>query len=314
MMPAANQGVGMNTGFPDVCTTPAAPSPIPVPYPNIGMNAMAVPFIPNIMVSMAPAQNMGAKPALTNGDNAGVAHPLFMQPGGTTMGNPRIMMGGMPAAHLAVPTYGNNFNNPVGSKLVPSVTNVLLGYRAVPVAATCNDPAGMLHREAGRIELARHNILQIRLPCVSLRTDRWLTCELRRFRDLTLRGILLDLRGNPGGSVVVAQTIAAMMCALNLPIAVATDQQTASAAELLAATLQDLDKARIFGASTHGKTQAATFHCSPAGMMRIPGTTTTMLRPDHTVLDEAGVTPDEFVAADTARPQALRWLRQRDIR
>ncbi|MCK5941064.1 MAG: DUF4150 domain-containing protein, partial [Planctomycetes bacterium] len=43
-MPAANQGVGMNMGFPDVCTTPAAPSPIPIPYPNIGMNAMAMPF------------------------------------------------------------------------------------------------------------------------------------------------------------------------------------------------------------------------------------------------------------------------------
>jgi hypothetical protein len=97
MMPAANQGVGMNMGFPDVCMTPAVPSPVPIPYPNIGMNAMAMPFVPNILVSMAPAQNMTAKPLMTNGDNAGVAHPLCMQPGGTLMGNPRILMGGMPA-------------------------------------------------------------------------------------------------------------------------------------------------------------------------------------------------------------------------
>ena len=27
---------GMSTVFPDVCITPAAPSPIPIPYPNIG--------------------------------------------------------------------------------------------------------------------------------------------------------------------------------------------------------------------------------------------------------------------------------------
>jgi C-terminal peptidase prc len=126
MMPASNQGLGMNMGFPDVCMTPAAPAPLPIPYPNIGMNATAMPFCPNIFVSFVPGHNMGAKPLMTNGDNAGVAHPLVMQPGGTTMGNPKILLTGLPAEHMLVPTYGNNFNNPLGSKIVPSVTNVLL--------------------------------------------------------------------------------------------------------------------------------------------------------------------------------------------
>ena len=146
MMPASNQGLGTNTGFPDVCTTPAAPSPVPIPYPNIGMNAMAVPFCPNIFTSFVPAHNMGAKPAMTNGDNAGVAHPLCMQPGGTTMGNPKILLTGMPAEHLLVPTNGNNFNNPVGAKTVPSVTNVLmasLGATAPTEEATRWTPAAL---------------------------------------------------------------------------------------------------------------------------------------------------------------------------
>jgi len=30
---------GMSIVFPDVCKTPAAPSPIPIPYPNIGKSA-----------------------------------------------------------------------------------------------------------------------------------------------------------------------------------------------------------------------------------------------------------------------------------
>ena len=30
---------GMSVVFPDVCKTPAAPSPIPIPYPNIGRSA-----------------------------------------------------------------------------------------------------------------------------------------------------------------------------------------------------------------------------------------------------------------------------------
>jgi hypothetical protein len=33
----AHQGSnGISMVFPDVCTTPAAPSPIPIPYPNLG--------------------------------------------------------------------------------------------------------------------------------------------------------------------------------------------------------------------------------------------------------------------------------------
>ena len=34
-------GLGQSLGFPDVCLTP--PFAIPIPYPNIGMNAMAIP-------------------------------------------------------------------------------------------------------------------------------------------------------------------------------------------------------------------------------------------------------------------------------
>ena len=30
---------GLSTAFPDVCKTPAAPSPIPIPYPNIAMSS-----------------------------------------------------------------------------------------------------------------------------------------------------------------------------------------------------------------------------------------------------------------------------------
>jgi len=30
---------GMSTVFPDVCKTPAAPSPVPIPYPNLGRSS-----------------------------------------------------------------------------------------------------------------------------------------------------------------------------------------------------------------------------------------------------------------------------------
>ncbi len=63
MLPASNSGVGMNMGFPDVCVTPVGPVPTPIPYPNMAMNATAVPFAPNVLISFVPGLNMGAEDA-----------------------------------------------------------------------------------------------------------------------------------------------------------------------------------------------------------------------------------------------------------
>lgn len=165
MMPASNQGVGMNAGFPDVCMTPAAPSPVPIPYPNMGMNATAMPFCANVFMSFIPGQNMGSKPLMTNGDNAGVVHPLVMGAGGTTMGNPKILLTGLPADHLLVPTNGNNFNNPVGVKAVPSVTNVLL----CSLSATA-PLAGRTHWTETALETTSRELHDLPAPSLGLTT------------------------------------------------------------------------------------------------------------------------------------------------
>ena len=63
------QLMGTDMGFPDVCITPAAPSPIPVPYPNIAMGPMAIPNCPTILIMGGPAHNLGTTIPMTNGDN-----------------------------------------------------------------------------------------------------------------------------------------------------------------------------------------------------------------------------------------------------
>ena len=128
MLPASNQGVGENIGFPDVCNTPIGTGTSPITYPNQGSNATAVPFCPTILLSCMPAHSQSAKPLMTNGDNAGVAHSAFMQPGGNNLGNAKVLLQGMPAETLANPAQGNNYNCSTDAKLVPSVTNVLMGY------------------------------------------------------------------------------------------------------------------------------------------------------------------------------------------
>src|SRR5262245_907327 len=124
MLPASNRGAGMNMGFPDVCNTPVGPATAPLPYPNIAMNAQAVPFSPIVKVSMMPALNMGSQIPMTIGDEAGVAHPTIKGPGRYTVGNPIVSIDGMPAINLGCPTTGNNMNNGLGAVLVPSAVNV----------------------------------------------------------------------------------------------------------------------------------------------------------------------------------------------
>ena len=127
MLPACNNGVGMNIGFPDICPTIVGPAVVPIPYPNIGMNVMAVPFSPNILLTMIPALNMASTMPLTLGDQPGIPGTT-MKPGGYTMGNPTVMINGLPGTNLTCPTYGNLHNDPLGAVLVPSITNVLFCY------------------------------------------------------------------------------------------------------------------------------------------------------------------------------------------
>ncbi|WP_437965863.1 DUF4150 domain-containing protein [Sorangium sp. So ce260] len=129
-MLAKTSAGGMCLGFPDVCLTPAPPAPpIPVPYPNIAVDPTDMAFVPNVLITCAPAHNMMTVAPLTNGDNAGIATGVAS---GTVMGPARTvtaaftcLVGSMPLARLTSMTIQNNTNAP-GMKIVPSVTNVLV--------------------------------------------------------------------------------------------------------------------------------------------------------------------------------------------
>jgi hypothetical protein len=127
-MLAKTSAGGMCAAFPDVCLTPT-PGPVPIPYPNIALDPTNVGFVPNVLMTCAPAHNLGTQAPMTNGDNAGVAMGVAS---GTVMGPARavtgaftVLVGGMPLARLASITIQNSTNAP-GAKVVPSATNVLV--------------------------------------------------------------------------------------------------------------------------------------------------------------------------------------------
>jgi len=130
-MLAKTSAGGICTAFPDVCLTPAppSPSPVPVPYPNVGAEPTDTGFVPNVLITCAPAHTLATQPAMSNGDNAGVATGVasgtVMGPARTVTGAFTVLVGGMPLARLTSVTIQNSTNAP-GAKLVPSATNVLV--------------------------------------------------------------------------------------------------------------------------------------------------------------------------------------------
>lgn len=175
--------------------------------------------------------------------------------------------------------------------------------------------------------------------------------------SIPLRGIIIDLRGNPGGLVNAAVDVCDRflddgvivstrgrghstsvsadepphdvrratpgVTAVGVPIAVLVDGLTASAAEIVAACLQDHSRATVVGERTFGKgTVQSIVPLGGGGLLKL--TTSEYLRPAGTPIDRRpnaaaeaswGVWPDEgFVVTSTsgALQQLARWRRLRD--
>lgn len=362
MLPASNRGVGMSLNFPDVCKTPAPPLPfVPLPYPDLGMNMQAAPFSPFVQVGFMPATNMGTLKILTSGDEAGsmggLITGLIKGPGKTTMGNPLILVSGLPGESLANPTSGNMMNAPVGVQVVPSISTVLytlsLGTDGTDDADGEVAPIGALGeagvaylsnvaRAEGECALAATPIARwlpggvalVRLGLLSSHVDREVFVALDRLGALLRAPLILDLRGCPGGDGRAALRLAGAWLprgtimllerdadgddepvpARGEPchagaLVILVDGETASAAELVAATLQFHGRARVIGARTYGKATAQSAVIDRAGALQY-ATVAELRLPDGAPIHGRGVTPDVSITepGDAALDAAIALL------
>lgn len=156
----------------------------------------------------------------------------------------------------------------------------------------------------------------------------------------TARGIILDLRGNPGGYVSAAQDIVSMFVdsgvvayerssdgtlqplpvksgerEVRVPVAVLVDRATASAAEITAAALRSEDHAVLIGTRTYGKgSMQSVYTLSDGSSLHI--TDKLWLTPDKQSIQGKGLQPNLRVPVATGQtdPQlraAERYLAQR---
>ncbi len=346
MMPAQNKGLGGNFCFPDILPTVPPIPPAPIPYPNLAMSAMAVPFSPNIYVGFMPALNMGAVIPMTSGDEPGIAGGRIKLPAMYTMGNPVIFINSMPAVNLLCPTTGNAMNAFLGMVVIPSITTTLYTDRAALELATNESTSPSPESRGGvdprppelSVETLRglvqavssqpsHHldpplqlfepspgIVHVRLTRVVSNASLLLFNALRR-HDCSIRALVLDLRGCPGGDLdaclqladdfLPPDTLVAWRddpdgdcTALRArqddpypyPLAVLVDGDTASAAEILAGSLQAHGRALLIGERTCGKATAqavcpgpeSAHYCSVASF-RLP---------DGSSFENRGLQPD----------------------
>jgi carboxyl-terminal processing protease len=149
-------------------------------------------------------------------------------------------------------------------------------------------------------------------------TDR-LAAGLRPLLDAGARGLVLDLRGNPGGLAEEAVQAASLFLSggvvarvrgadgeqedlttegdpldRQVPMAVLVDGGTASAAELVAGALQDRARAEVVGTPTFGKGAVLSVEEVGSGSA-IRFTTGHFVTPDGHAIEGRGIVPDVAV-------------------
>ncbi|MET4697191.1 carboxyl-terminal processing protease [Constrictibacter sp. MBR-5] len=163
------------------------------------------------------------------------------------------------------------------------------------------------------------NIATFRLSSFNRHTTSDLMSMVREARQemgRNLRGIVLDLRGNPGGLLDQAIGVADLFLtdgvivstrgrhpasnsaftasrddiARGIPMAILINGRSASAAEMVAASLQDWGRAVVIGSTTHGKGSVQNVARMPNGGELII-TWSRMHAPSGYVLDRLGVLP-----------------------
>ena len=166
-------------------------------------------------------------------------------------------------------------------------------------------------------------IERLRIAAFTRGVGRWVRDQVARARDRHLAGLVLDLRDDPGGLLDEAvETASAFLDggpvvsyqqrnsapqALNalgqgdtgIPLVVLVDGGTASAAEIVAAALQDRGRAVLLGSRTFGKGSVqAPSRLSDGSALEL--TVGHYLTPSGRSIDGVGVEPDVEVPVDAS--------------
>jgi carboxyl-terminal processing protease len=191
-------------------------------------------------------------------------------------------------------------------------------------------------RNQREFALDDNKIGYVRLTQFSEHTASELEDALQKLEKQGLEGLVLDLRGNPGGLLDQAVAVSEKFVErgkpivstegrsamsdfqrrssgsgkkrLQLPLAILVNGGSASAAEIVTGALQDLKRAVVVGEQTFGKGSVQSILPLPDGSaLRL--TTAKYYTPSHKVIHEKGITPDILVPLDDDEEAAIQLRR-----
>ena len=169
------------------------------------------------------------------------------------------------------------------------------------------------------IEILENNIGYLKLPSFDEDTAKDFKEKVEELQSKGAKGLIIDLRNNGGGIVNEATDIADMLLdkgqtiistvdkdqkkeityskkdpTFTMPVVVLANENSASASEILACSLQDNERAKIIGTKTFGKGIIQTLLSLTDGSgLKI--TTEEYYTPKGTTIHKVGITPDEEV-------------------
>ena len=179
--------------------------------------------------------------------------------------------------------------------------------------------------------IGENKIGYVRLTQFGEKTADELEVALKKLKKQEMQGLILDLRGNPGGLLDQAVEVCEKFLPKgqlivrtegrnasqnsvrksfgrgdelhNLPMVVLVNFGSASAAEIVAGCLQDLKRAIVLGERTFGKGSVQSILPLQNGAaLRL--TTAKYYTPSHKVIHEHGITPDMEVAMSDEEERA----------
>ena len=208
----------------------------------------------------------------------------------------------------------------------PDTTKEIQLTRAVIKLQTVKDIAGGVDFELGDDKLG-----YVWLTQFGEKTSKDLQRALDLLTEQNMEGLILDLRGNPGGLLDQAVGVSEKFLErgqlvvftqgrrremrseryarsktplLDLPMVVLVNRGSASASEIVAGCLQDLGRAVIVGDQTFGKGSVQSILPLPDGSaLRL--TTAKYYTPSEKIIHEKGITPDILVKISNEDQEAL---------
>lgn len=212
------------------------------------------------------------------------------------------------------PVLGRSLGTVVAALRGADGSVVSVGYRRGATSATVRLTRAVLADDDVTVDRLRGNVLSLRISAFTRGVGRQVRGALAHPTD-HVGGVVLDLRGNPGGLVDEAVEVASafldggpvvsyeqrgsgpkVLSALSpgdtkSPLVILVDDETASAAEIVTAALQDRGRAVVVGSRTFGKgsVQEPTT-LSDGSALEI--TVGRYFTPSGKVIDGVGVAPD----------------------